>query len=868
MERFLALLNKRIIPFILVLVLCTCSLCACKKDEAANDIRNFIFSSKEIVIEDAEAPASFSNFRLFNAGKETLLYGIEDAGGSNKAHFIYLSPEGEVNFYYIIPLGPDRFVNIAVNDLGDVFGLLWTKDREDTYVEESPAEENSYEEDFSFEEATVEEEVVAEEAPIEEEASVEKASVEEAYVEEVSTEEAPIEDEAYIEEDVSVADDTSGDAEPFIMEEGAESEDRTAENGYYYELCKIDNNGDIVIDRNLQDYEEIRKLDSLNSEWSVASIIADKENVYILSEEGEIVSFDHDLNLKNVLPKNRLDKRLRQGASFALSKDNDLYINYTDAQYNAMIAKADLQKGEVESIGDAVPGEKYFVSLHKGINKDFATIKNNILYEFDAGDSEYTEIMDFVASNIPTDYVSSSAGVDSTHFYALYNSMEDNLIHLSLFTKVDPSSVKEKTIINLATLASNETINRAVIDFNKSHDDYNIRIVDYNSIYGTGERWTISEEAVNKLNTDIISGKVPDILIQNDNSLPLQTYINKGLLEDLNVFIDNDPEFSREDFLPNVMEALSKDGHLYSLTPGYTVNTVLVKKSLLGGRTSWNMEEALEIFNNSGAVSFFDKTSSREDIMKMILTLSSSQFYDLETAKCDFDSENFKDVLRFIETFPSAIDWGKLNIDWMTYSKRYKNNSVLAYNALINSPNSFVGVLRDFFNEPVTYIGCPTIDGNGSSISAMTRFCISSKSQYKDVCWEFLRYFLTKDFQTNDTSMMEYNWPIRKDVFEERFQKMQEELFYEYSFQGQSFKEPMLTTDDFGEMVPTPPMTKEEADDFREFFLSVNTLNETDTKVMQILIEECKEYFDGKSTIDDCAKRIQSRVQIYLYESQ
>ena len=49
---------------------------------------------------------------------------------------------------------------------------------------------------------------------------------------------------------------------------------------------------------------------------------------------------------------------------------------------------------------------------------------------------------------------------------------------------------------------------------------------------------------ITKLNADIAAGNVPDIMVIN-NQLPVNSYIEKGLFEDLNPYIEKDEELDR-----------------------------------------------------------------------------------------------------------------------------------------------------------------------------------------------------------------------------------------------------------------------------------------------------------------------------------
>ena len=86
-----------------------------------------------------------------------------------------------------------------------------------------------------------------------------------------------------------------------------------------------------------------------------------------------------------------------------------------------------------------------------------------------------------------------------------------------------------------------------------------------------------------------MAGNVPDIIALD--SVPVSILAEKGLLEDLYPFIDGDPEFSREEFFPNVLALCERDGKLVSTTSGFWISTVVGASSVVGDTPGWTYEE-------------------------------------------------------------------------------------------------------------------------------------------------------------------------------------------------------------------------------------------------------------------------------------
>lgn len=90
--------------------------------------------------------------------------------------------------------------------------------------------------------------------------------------------------------------------------------------------------------------------------------------------------------------------------------------------------------------------------------------------------------------------------------------------------------------------------------FSLDNKTYDIEIIDYGS-YG-GDDYI---DGLNRLNTDIISGNMPDMLLLN--GMPYESYARKGLFVDLYTMINKDKLF------PGLLSAMETDGRLYFVSP-------------------------------------------------------------------------------------------------------------------------------------------------------------------------------------------------------------------------------------------------------------------------------------------------------------
>ncbi len=118
----------------------------------------------------------------------------------------------------------------------------------------------------------------------------------------------------------------------------------------------------------------------------------------------------------------------------------------------------------------------------------------------------------------------------------------------------DVPSVPEQ-VVKLYSLQENANIRQAISRYQVQHPDV---FVSYEVGMGSGDSVT-REDSIKKLNTQIMAGEGPDLLVMDD--LPFDSYVEKGMLADLTDYL---AQYSAEEPLfDNVIEALKKDGKAY-----------------------------------------------------------------------------------------------------------------------------------------------------------------------------------------------------------------------------------------------------------------------------------------------------------------
>lgn len=525
----------------------------------------------------------------------------------------------------------------------------------------------------------------------------------------------------------------------------------------------------------------------------------------------------------------------------------------------------DIRKGEIVEELD-FPDNLTNYNICDGGNSGFDLILTNQtgVYGYNVGDAEVTLVMDYVNSDLATYSVRNVIFVDSERFIGTYNDLVEYNSHVAVFTHVPPENVPDRDTLILATYGSDTNRTQAVIAFNQSNEKYRITIKDY-SQYATNEEWYAG---ITQLNNDIISGKIPDIISCSDQ-LPIVNYVNKGLLVDFYELMESDESIDRADYCENVFKAYEVGGKLYELPTSFYIWTVYGKQSIFGDKTSLTWDELDAYLAQYEGSSVFSEMT-KADVLSNSLRFSYSQLVDEETGECHFNSDMFKSILEFANTYPESINWEELSMDqdyWSLYETQYIENRTLLSQSTIYTV--YEAWLNGYYNfaEPTTPVGYPNDHGIGSAVKAINSYAISAKSPYKDGAWEFVKSFISAENQLKDERYDYWGLPILKEALEDSAKYIMEKPYY--IDQDGNKVEQDYTIWIKNEEVVIEPADEQEKQRWIDFILSVETKGSDDYQdALEIISEEAAAYFSGQKTVEAVMEIIQSRMNIFISENR
>lgn len=497
------------------------------------------------------------------------------------------------------------------------------------------------------------------------------------------------------------------------------------------------------------------------------------------------------------------------------------------------------------------------------------------LYRHVIGGSVMEQIIDGELCSLgnPSYRLQGMLPLENNEFLALFEGAK--MIHY-VYDPDIPTKPSEK--ITLYALEDNETIRQAINLYQVRNPEVYIEFE-----LGMDKNSSITkEDAIKSLNTKIMAGEGPDVLLLDN--MPLDSYIEKGLLLDLSPLLDEVGQ--KEPLFSNITEAVKKDGKVYAMPCEVRIPVMLADKKYLSGvqdiEDVADMVEALRADNPGKDLLGF---CSEKGIMRLF-SMACVPAWITDNGELDRDAvaqflkqtkriydaqmdgipesvvENYEAMNEYYAQYVGAASYDdtddiRTGTDAMSYLGGLTQmvNGVFSVFDSFNGYNMFTSIQRV---EGFENTGWMTMKGQCDNVFwAETLLGISTASNNSALAEDFVKSCFGKENQTS----LYYGLPVNIAAFEKYITP--EDLVDEDGVCGS-----YIVSNDEGLYVHLEVYWPDDAllAEFRKCMEEVETPYFKNDLVEYAVYEEGIAYLQGTKSLDEAVEGIEKKISLYLSE--
>lgn len=428
------------------------------------------------------------------------------------------------------------------------------------------------------------------------------------------------------------------------------------------------------------------------------------------------------------------------------------------------------------------------------------------------------------------------------------------------------------TELKIYSLKDNSFIRQVAAIFQKKYPDIYLNL----EIGMSGDDAVTTTDALKTLNTEIMAGKGPDIIILD--GIPSETYIEKGMLEDLSDTLKD------ANILENIQKAYTKkNGNIYAMPVKFGIPMLIGHKKDMDAITDF--KSMADIIENHKEEYGLDKeklsytlplsTSFGTQMLLENLEFSCSAAWLNEDGTLNESSIRdfltqanriYQAGLKGIEEIKEQYGEDPVSIDSDVYDPTISVSS----DAIHIKSNMFILAAGTIYS-PLDIANIDSLQNLDSSITkklwnTQAQNCfvpidvvgINSKSSQKEDAKKFIRFLFSDDGQ--EITKFE-GFPVTKDVYDSK----------EYWDQGepgtvlQSYSSYNSKTG-LEEVMDTKAPTKEVVKEFLDLGKTLTTPISDNEIILNAVTDSGVRYLKGEISLDEAVNSITQEVNLYLAE--
>lgn len=438
-------------------------------------------------------------------------------------------------------------------------------------------------------------------------------------------------------------------------------------------------------------------------------------------------------------------------------------------------------------------------------------------------------------------------------------------------------------LVTVYSLEEWDAVRQAIAQYQTEHPDTFVKY----EVALSGADGQSREDAIKKLNTELMAGKGPDVIILDE--LPIKSYMEKGILMDLKPHIDGLTGDAA--LLPNMVESFTENGSVYMMPVSFSLPMVGGRRADVEGVTDYtSLADTIERLREENPdVGILDLVSG-ESTVRRFLPVGATAFVD---ASGKIDEALLRAYLSDTERMYRAANEGLPDylIEQYANEKNYYQESALERSyyyhhlgAVGNMGMDFIieysifaaGMMYNVYDyqevmslnrvEGLSDVAFKAFDGMSEGVFAPSVLVgLNASSAHQKEAEQFfdvimgtqVQSLLFDGFMTNQKALEEQLSPQWKVLQNGGMDVDYGEVSSSVGGGGGDGRE-------WGMNIYMP--TKEEYQALYDRCCNVDTPYVVDPVVEDAVISIGGQYLDGYLTLDEAVQKIMAKVEIYAAE--
>lgn len=485
------------------------------------------------------------------------------------------------------------------------------------------------------------------------------------------------------------------------------------------------------------------------------------------------------------------------------------------------------------------------------------------LYGYSASENKTEELINWLDSDLDYNPYKSVVLDENTIVVGdyRYDNGTPSGLGLRLLRRVDDDTLKkiqERRVIDCASGVTGYVSTKLITEFNRTNENYRIHLEDYGKYADYSDSW-FNESGLSVLEKEIMKGDTPDIIMFGED-FDYMRYIGFNAFDDIDELMA-ETDFNRDDYFENILDSMKVNGRQYAVPLAFTLNGFYGNKEVTGDIGDIKLSELAKMQDVKPL--FYGEPYN--SIADSLIYKNISEFVDIEKYSCDFDNQNFKDVLEIIKkcgvtdeeyteitSYNPQKDGGQSD-----YGTRMNEGKCMFAPYTLTSFSDYVyRKQRDALKE-ITFTGLPAGKKSGAVVTTQFSIAVFDSSDKKEGAADFLMFMLSDEAQKTMNALTEmWSLPVKRTVYEELWQQASAIKLYS----------PSTGNDCYGKTYTVKPADKNVRKTFDDAIASASATTLSDRNIRMIIAEQVELYLEGGQTTEETAANIQNKVTMYLKE--